>query len=77
MKARPLAVDTTVWQQRVAADMDHAPADSFPEQVMFLNLPTDGSPAQWEMKTRDQLRREAQKGHQSLRDKYTHKGKQN
>ena len=77
VKARPLVVDTTVWQQRVAADMDHAPADSFPEQVMFLNVPTDGSPAQWEMKTRDQLRREAQKGHQSLRDKYTHKEKQN
>ena len=68
---------TTVWQQRVAADMDHAPADSFPEQVMFLNVPADGSPAQWEMKTRVQLRREAQKGHQSLRDKYTHKEKQN
>ena len=77
VKAMPLVVDTTVWQQRVAADMDHAPADSFPEQVMFLNLPTDGSPAQWEMKTRDQLQREAQKGHQSLRDKYTHKEKQN
>ena len=77
VKASSLVVDTTVWQQRVAADMDHAPADSFPEQVMFLNLPTDGSPAQWEMKTRDQLRREAQKGHQSLRDKYTHKEKQN
>ena len=77
VKAMPLVVDTTVWQQRVAADMDHAPADSFPEQVMFLNLSTDGSPAQWEMKTRDQLRREAQKGHQSLRDKYTQKEKQN
>lgn len=77
VKARPLVVDTTVWQQRVAADMDHAPADSFPEQVMFLSVPTDGSPAQWEVKTRDQLRREAQKGHQSLRDKYTHKEKQN
>ena len=68
VKAMPLVVDTTVWQQRERQIWDHAPADSFPEQIMFLVSPTDGSPAQWEMKTRDQLRREAQKGHQSLRD---------
>ena len=70
-------IDSSEFLRRIDTWQDHAPADSFPKQVMFLNLPTDGSPDQWEMKTRDQLQREAQKGHQSLRDKYTHKEKQN
>lgn len=67
-----LTDEPTAWQQRVASDFTFDPVVSFPEQFMVLNLTSPGDrDAQWELHTADDLRRHMQKGHQSLREKYS------
>ena len=56
------------WQQLVARDLRFDPERYFPEKMARLNL-SDPDP-QWQILTADDLRREAQKGHQSLKEKY-------
>lgn len=49
-------------------DFTFDPERYFPKEMIRLNL-SDPDP-QWKLLTADDLRREAQKGHQSLREKY-------
>ena len=53
------------WQRLVAKDFRFDPERYFPEKMAHLNL-SDPNP-QWKILTADDLRREAQKGHQSLK----------
>ena len=56
------------WQQLVARDFRFDPERYFPEEMIHLNL--SGPDSQWKLLTADDLRRKAQKGHQSLKEKY-------
>ena len=56
------------WRQLVARDFRFDPERYFPEEMIHLNL-SDLDP-QWKLLTSDDLRREAQKGHQSPKEKY-------
>lgn len=58
----------SVWQRLVARDFGFDPERYFPKEMIHLNL-SDPHP-QWKLLTADDLRREAQKGHQSLKEKY-------
>ena len=58
----------SMWQWLVARDFRFDPERYFPEEMIRLNL-SDPDP-QWKRLTADDLRREAQKGHQSLKKKY-------
>lgn len=62
-------VEETPWQQRVAQRWDFDPEIFYPESMMVLDT-TPGKKGEWEILTRDDLRRQDQEGHQSLRDKY-------
>lgn len=62
-------VEETSWQQRVAQHWDFDPEIFYPESMMVLDT-TPEQKGEWEILTRDDLRRQDQKGHQSLRDKY-------
>lgn len=62
-------VEETPWQQRVAQRWDFDPEIFYPESMMVLDM-TPGEKGKWEILTRDDLRRQDQNGHQSLRDKY-------
>lgn len=62
-------VEETPWQQRVAQRWDFDPEIFYPESMMVLDM-TPGKKGEWEILTRDDLRRRDQNGHQSLRDKY-------
>ena len=60
--------EPSLWQQFVARDFRFDPERYFPEEMAHLTL---GVPnPQWQILTADDLRREAQKGHQSLKEKY-------
>lgn len=67
-KAELLEIET-VWQRRVAGHWDFDPEIFYPETMMFLDL-TPGAKNEWEILTGEDLRRQDQKGHQSLREKY-------
>ena len=56
------------WQQLVARDFRFDPERYFPKELARLDL-SQPDP-QWQILTADDLRREAQKGHQSLKEKY-------
>ena len=58
----------SMWQRLVEKDFRFDPERYFPEKMARLNL-SDPNP-QWKILTADDLRREAQKGHQSLKEKY-------
>ncbi len=60
--------EETPWQRLVTRGWDFDPERFFPEEILILNLSKPD--AQWELRTADELRRHAQKGHQSLREKY-------
>ena len=60
--------EPSLWQQLVAKDLRFDPERYFPGKMAHLNL-SDPNP-QWQILTADDLRREAQKGHQSLKEKY-------
>ena len=61
-------VDETVWQRRVAANIQFDPAIYYPEKMMNLDL--RAAEPQWELFTADDFRRHDQEGHQSLREQY-------
>ena len=61
-------VDETVWQRRVAANIQFDPAIYYPEKMMNLDL--RAAEPQWELFTADDFRRRDQEGHQSLREQY-------
>ena len=61
-------VEETVWQRRVAGDFSFDAETYYPETVQVLDL--GAAEPQWELRTADDLRREDQQGHQSLREKY-------
>ena len=61
-------VDETVWQRMVASDFGFDAETHYPETMQVLDL--DAEEPEWELRTADELRREAQKGHQGLREKY-------
>ena len=58
----------TVWQNRVAGDFGFDPETYYPEAVQVLDL--GATEPKWELRTADDLRREDQQGHQSLRERY-------
>lgn len=58
----------SMWQRLVARDFRFDPERYFPEEMARLDL--SGPDPQWQILTADDLRREAQKGHQSLKEKY-------
>ena len=60
--------EPSLWQRLVERDFRFDPKRHFPEKMAHLTL---GVPdPQWQILTADDLRREAQKGHQSLKEKY-------
>lgn len=61
-------VEETMWQRMVAGDLGFDPEEHYPEMIQVLDL-GEAEP-KWELCTADDLRREDQKGHQSLREKY-------
>ena len=65
-----LSAGPSRWQQLVAKDFRFDPERYFPEKMAYLNLDLSDPNPQWQILTADDLRREAQKGHQSLREKY-------
>ena len=58
----------SMWQRLVEKNFRFDPERYFPEKMARLNL-SDPDP-QWQILTADDQRREAQKGHQSLKEKY-------
>ena len=60
--------EPSLWQQLVARDFRFDPERYFPEKMAYLDW--TGPDSQWQILTADDLRREAQKGHQSLKEKY-------
>lgn len=61
-------VEETMWQHMVAGDLGFAPETHYPEMMQVLDL--GATEPKWELRTADDLRREDQKGHQSLRERY-------
>lgn len=61
-------VEETAWQRMVASNLGIDADAYYPETILELDLGAE-EPA-WELRTADELRRENQKGHQSLRKKY-------
>ena len=60
--------EETHWQRMVAGDFAFDADTHYPEMMQVLDL-GEAEP-KWELYTADDLRREDQKGHQSLREKY-------
>lgn len=65
-----LPPEETVWQKRVAADLDFDPERDYPQSFMELDLREPIEDPKWQYFTREELVRKDQKGHQSLREEY-------
>lgn len=63
-----LPPEESIWQKRVAADLDFDPVWQYPASFMELDLREDHP--QWRDLTAEDWIRKAQKGHQSLRNQY-------
>ena len=61
-------VEETVWQRMVAGSFNFDPETHYPETIQVLDLEVEGP--KWELQTADELQREDQTGHQSLREKF-------
>lgn len=61
-------VEETMWQRMVAGDLGFDPEAHYPEMIQVLDL--GAAEPKWELYTADDLRREDQRGHQSLRERY-------
>lgn len=61
-------VEETVWQRMVVGNFAFDAETHYPETIQVLDLSAEKP--KWELRTADDLRRENQKGHQSLREKY-------
>ena len=58
----------SMWQQLVARDFRFDSGRYFPREMVRLDLSSLNP--QWQILAANDLRREAQKGHQSLKEKY-------
>lgn len=65
------SVEDTVWQNQVACGVSFDPETNYPEAMQMLDL--GAAEPKWELQTADDLRREDQQRHQSLREKYSKK----
>ncbi len=63
-------IGQTVWQQRVAGDISLDPEVRYPETIQCLDIDLGAAEPKWEIYTADDLRRQEQRGHQSLRERY-------
>lgn len=63
-----LADGPSMWQQLVARDFRFDSGRYFPREMVRLDLSSLNP--QWQILAANDLRREAQKGHQSLKEKY-------
>lgn len=61
-------VEETVWQHMVARNFAFDIEMHYPETIQVLDL--GAAEPKWKLRTADDLRREDQEGHQSLREKY-------
>lgn len=61
-------VEETAWQRMVSGNFAFDEETHYPETIQVLVLSAEKP--EWELRTADDLRRENQKGHQSLREKY-------
>ena len=61
-------VEETAWQRMVAGNFAFDAETHYPEMIQVLDLSV--AEPKWELRTREDLRREDQEGHQSLREKY-------
>ena len=57
-----------MWQRMVAGNLGFDAETHYPETLQMLDL--GAKEPKWELRTADDLRREDQTGHQSLREKY-------
>lgn len=60
----------SIWQQLVTRDFRFDPERYFPEKLAYLNSDLSEPDPQWQILTANDRRRKAQKGHQSLKEKY-------
>ena len=63
-------IGQTVWQQRVVADIAFDPEVRYPETIQCLDIDLGAAEPKWEICTADDLRKQEQGGHQSLRERY-------
>ena len=61
-------VNETVWQRMVAGDFSFDAETHYPETMQVLDLGEEEP--EWDLRTANELQREDQKGHHSLREKY-------
>lgn len=61
-------VEETAWQRMVAGNFAFDAETHYPEMMQVLDL--GAAEPKWELYTADDLRREDQEGHQSLRERY-------
>lgn len=61
-------VEETAWQRMVAGNLGFDPETHYPETIQVLDL--GAAEPKWELYIADNLRREDQEGHQSLRERY-------
>ena len=61
-------MEETDWQRLVAGKFSFDPETHYPEAMQVLDL-REPEP-KWKLHTAEDLRREDQNGHQSLREKY-------
>ncbi len=61
-------VEETAWQRMVAGNFSFDAETHYPEMMQVLDL-GEAEP-KWELYTADDLRKQDQEGHQSLREKY-------
>lgn len=62
--------EESIWQKRVAADLDFDPERQYPDSFMVLDLRKPADDPQWQYLTREELIQKDQEGHQSLREQY-------
>lgn len=65
-----LPPEESVWQKRVAADLDFDPEQGYPASFMALDLGEDTDDPHWQHFTREDLIQKDQEGHQSLWRQY-------
>lgn len=68
-----LPPEESAWQGKVAGNPDFDPMRSYPSSMMVLDLRSTADDPRWQFLTREDLMREDQEGHQSLRDEYKKK----
>lgn len=65
-----LPPEESLWQKRIAANLDFDSERQYPSSFMLLDLSKPTDDPQWQYLTREELIQKDQKGHQSLQDQY-------